>query len=525
MIGVDFEVRAAVTASAPTRADVACFVGHVARRESTVPEALLEFLHSEGVDLEADDPLLDVPVPIDSWDLFDHLFAWELRPLLSAAQAAAQGYGAAAAASAAFSSESYLGASVRAFFRQGGRRCWVVRVGDPWPYAEPLAGALRDAAVDRLIPGYAGRPAHPRDRASFRGAGHVYGLPDVSFVSVPDLVELFRTQPPEPSLLVPAPPGPVGFVECSEPVEPPTTRSRLRFLEPRLGDDTGLAEWASALSMLARLVAQRRDVQLVASAPLSAQGTLASRHLLEALVDLDRSASIDDGGVASAFLQLGWPWLSTDASDRLPGGLEPPEGAIIGTLSRSVLLSGAFHSAAGQGLRGVRSLEPELGLAERRRPTPWGERSALARLGLEHRITLVSQTPRGFVLLSDVTTSASESYRAGAVQRLTSVLVRTARRVGEDLVFESSGEALWSAVRDRLQAVLLALWHEGALAGADSREAFEVVCDRSVMTQNDIDSGRVVCSVSFQPAAPIERITVVLSLGGASVSVTSGGEA
>jgi phage tail sheath protein FI len=174
-------------------------------------------------------------------------------------------------------------------------------------------------------------------------------------------------------------------------------------------------------------------------------------------------------------------------------------------------------------LRGVRALEPELGVAERRRPIPWGDRAAGASLGLEHRLTLVSQTPRGFVLHSDVTTSASEAYRPGAVQRLTSVLVRTARRVGEDLVFESSGEALWSAVRDRLHAVLLTLWHEGALAGKDSREAFEVVCDRSIMTQNDIDSGRVICSVSFQPAAPIERITVVLALSGATVSVTSGG--
>src|SRR5262249_16003297 len=111
---------------------------------------------------------------------------------------------------------------------------------------------------------------------------------------------------------------------------------------------------------------------------------------------------------------------------------------------------------------------------------------------------------------------------AGAVQRLTSILVRTVGRIGTDVVFEPSGEALWSSLRAQLRAVLLTLWHEGALEGATSAEAFDVRCDASTMTRADIDAGRAVCLVTFQPAVPIERITVVLGLTANSLSITTG---
>jgi hypothetical protein len=396
-------------------------------------------------------------------------------------------------------------------------------VGDPWPFAALLDDAERAARIDRVIPGYAGRRADPRDRASWRGAGHVFGLADVSALCAPDLCDVFRGVPPEPSLALDPTPFATGFVECSEPTPALAPRGRLRFAEPRLADDPGLSAWASSVSALARIVAQRRDVQLVASVPLAIPGTLADAGLLEALVQLDRSVHVDEGGVSSAFVQLVWPWLRGDTSGNLPGGVEPPEGAVLGALARSVLRSGAFHSAAGEPLRGLRGVEPELSLASRRRPVPWGDRRAAARRSLEERVTLIGDTPRGFELRSDVTTSLGESYRPAAVQRLVSMLVRAARRMGDELAFEPSGESLWAAVRRGMHSILLALWHEGALAGDSPVDAFDVRCDRSTMTQDDIDAGRAICRVSFQAAAPIERISVVLQLVGGRVSLSGEG--
>jgi phage tail sheath protein FI len=62
----------------------------------------------------------------------------------------------------------------------------------------------------------------------------------------------------------------------------------------------------------------------------------------------------------------------------------------------------------------------------------------------------------------------------------------------------------------------------GALGGASPAEAFQVRCDRSTMTQNDIDNGRVIARVEFVAASPIERITVVLAMDeGGQVSLLS----
>src|SRR5262245_21250463 len=180
MNGLHFEDRPALEPSAPNRADVACFVGFVSRRSGTpVPSALGDWLDEQGwTSPPYDRPgaardLLDVPVPVDTWDLFDGLFAWDERPLDG--QAGHVG-------------TSYLGAAVRSFFAQGGRRCYVVRVGDPWPV--DAAPALREAALDLLLPGFAFSPRTVRtDRTTWRGLGHLFGLPEVSFVCLPDLAD------------------------------------------------------------------------------------------------------------------------------------------------------------------------------------------------------------------------------------------------------------------------------------------------------------------------------------------------
>ena len=58
------------------------------------------------------------------------------------------------------------------------------------------------------------------------------------------------------------------------------------------------------------------------------------------------------------------------------------------------------------------------------------------------------------------------------------------------------------------------LWLEGAFLGsATPEEAFQIRCDRSTMSQNDLDNGRIVVVVSFRPAVPIEQIVVVLAMG------------
>jgi phage tail sheath protein FI len=104
-------------------------------------------------------------------------------------------------------------------------------------------------------------------------------------------------------------------------------------------------------------------------------------------------------------------------------------------------------------------------------------------------------------------------------------IVRAARLIGEDIVFSNSGDAGWRRLQSGLEALLLGLWGDGALDGATSKDAFEVRCNRSTMTQADLDSGRVIARIEFVVARPIERITVVLGMDeGGHVSLVSAGQ-
>jgi phage tail sheath protein FI len=61
------------------------------------------------------------------------------------------------------------------------------------------------------------------------------------------------------------------------------------------------------------------------------------------------------------------------------------------------------------------------------------------------------------------------------------------------------------------------LWRHRALPGARPQEAFSVRCDRSSMTSEDIEAGRLVVLVGVATIRPTELVTVRIALraGGA----------
>jgi phage tail sheath protein FI len=311
---------------------------------------------------------------------------------------------------------------------------------------------------------------------------------------------------------IPTPPEPPErFVECSEgePARPADSRARL-LRAPRV-DDAGFGRWARAVRMVADLLARpgMRQAHLVAALPIAADDTPAARDLSGYLARtwLASRRDLDGDSLASSFVQLAWPWARTAGSDALPERLESPDGVLAGLLARTALTRGAFRSAAGQHLADVYDVAPDLPAAALRTRDARGlERH------LDERVCLLGPTPRGLTLRSDVTTDSLEAYRPAAVSRLVSLVVRTARRAGEESVFEPSGERVWAALQRRLSALLGALWAAGALRGASAAEAFDVRCDRSTTTQSDLDAGRVIVEVRLSPATPVETIRVVLAL-------------
>ncbi len=516
MNGLVFETQAPVVASEPNRVDITCFVGFVGRRDTPVPAEIQRWLEQQGwtsppYGRAAANPgvdgavpsLEDLPIPLDSWDLFDYLFAWELRPLkLNASEQVGT---------------TYLGAAIRSFFAQGGRRCYLVRVGNPWAFTTSRKKRLDQIA--KLIPGY--RPkkvlgtfaGSPAERQGWHGVGHLFGLPDVSFLCLPDLPDAVSIDLPLPDVRVSSPETPEQFVECSEPEPPPPPDSPVLLLQAPQCDEVGYREWARALNLIANLLArQQREVQLVAGVPIPQVGTAAEQNLWDFLTQLALSRSLnEDLGLSSAFLQLVYPWVRTPGSANLPKQLENPEAVLVGILARNALTRGTFRSAANLNLTDVYDLFPVLPLTQiLYRQQVEGKNTPQRSLG--ERVSFFGSTPQGLRLLSDVTTSLDESYRSASVNRLVSAIVRAARRLGEALMFEVSDELLWGRLRESLNGLLFDLYQAGVLRGATPAEAFRVRCDRSTMTQNDIDAGRVIVEIQFAPTVPLERITVILAM-------------
>jgi phage tail sheath protein FI len=74
------------------------------------------------------------------------------------------------------------------------------------------------------------------------------------------------------------------------------------------------------------------------------------------------------------------------------------------------------------------------------------------------------------------------------------------------VVFEPNDEPLWARVRATITNFLSSVWRSGALQGAKPDEAFFVKCDRTTMTQDDIDNGRLICVIGIAPVKPAEFV-------------------
>jgi phage tail sheath protein FI len=73
-------------------------------------------------------------------------------------------------------------------------------------------------------------------------------------------------------------------------------------------------------------------------------------------------------------------------------------------------------------------------------------------------------------------------------------------------VFENNNEPLWANIRRTVEDFLFNEWRSGALMGAKPEEAYFVRCDRSTMTQNDLDNGRLICLVGVAVVKPAEFV-------------------
>src|SRR6476620_2383957 len=90
------------------------------------------------------------------------------------------------------------------------------------------------------------------------------------------------------------------------------------------------------------------------------------------------------------------------------------------------------------------------------------------------------------------------------IRRLLDYLERSIEKATQFAVFEPNDERLWISVQRAVENFLHTVWSNGLLEGSTADEAYFVRCDRTTMTQDDLDNGRLVFLVGVAPVKPAE---------------------
>jgi len=113
---------------------------------------------------------------------------------------------------------------------------------------------------------------------------------------------------------------------------------------------------------------------------------------------------------------------------------------------------------------------------------------------------------RGFRLWGARTISSDPEWKYVNLRRYFAYLERSIDKGTQWAVFEPNGDQLWANVRRTIEDFLLNEWQQGALLGEKPEKAFFVKCDRSTMSQNDLDNGRLICLIGVAPLKPAEFV-------------------
>jgi len=113
---------------------------------------------------------------------------------------------------------------------------------------------------------------------------------------------------------------------------------------------------------------------------------------------------------------------------------------------------------------------------------------------------------RGILVWGARTTSDDPAWIYVNVRRLFIFLEKSIQRSTQWVVFEPNNEALWARLVQGVSDWLTSVWRDGALLGKTAEEAFFVKCDRTTMTENDIETGRLVMIIGVAPTRPAEFV-------------------
>ncbi|WP_295578945.1 phage tail sheath subtilisin-like domain-containing protein [uncultured Lamprocystis sp.] len=201
------------------------------------------------------------------------------------------------------------------------------------------------------------------------------------------------------------------------------------------------------------------------------------------------------GKFDSTYAALYYPWLVVS----VPGGaretmLLSPEGAMAGIFARSDIERGVHKAPANETVRGILRFS---------RNVNKGEQDVLNPEGIN---CLRFFEGRGYRVWGARTITSDPEWTYVNVRRLFIYLEHSIDRSTQWAVFEPNNAELWLKIRLTIEGFLYDEWRKGALLGANPEDAFFVRCDRTTMSQSDLDNGRLVCLIGVAPTKPAEFV-------------------
>lgn len=263
-------------------------------------------------------------------------------------------------------------------------------------------------------------------------------------------------------------------------------------------DDIAIIALPDSGSMNTPLECQQAAERLVGMAELN-------RYRI-AVVDAPEGSSLTEirqfrGKFDSKYAALYHPWIEIlDPTERASQGapprrlLLPPSGFVTGIYARSDVERGVHKAPANEVVRGLTRFEANINKRRQDVINPEGINALRFFEG------------RGSRVWGARTMSSDPEWKYVNVRRLFVFIEHSIDKGTQWAVFEPNGPRLWANIRSTVEDFLLVLWRDGALLGDKPEEAYFVRCDRTTMTQNDLDNGRMICLVGIAPVKPAEYV-------------------
>ena len=196
----------------------------------------------------------------------------------------------------------------------------------------------------------------------------------------------------------------------------------------------------------------------------------------------------------SNYAAMYYPWVRIlDPVTRAPIFL-PPSGFVAGIYARNDIERAVYKAPANEVVSLSIGFETLLNKAQQDVLNPQGINCFRFFEG------------RGYRLWGGRTMSSDPEWKYVNLRRYFAYLEHSIDNGSQWAVFEPNGPQLWGNIRQTISDFLLNEFYSGALLGDRPEQAYFVRCDRSTMTQNDLDNGRLVVLIGVAVVKPAEFV-------------------